>query len=199
MAAAGIEPANIAPICYSDTQKTSEREYFTITHTGQTYKWTSKDRCSYLFSIIPFAIAFTGTAYILAISSIYLTVVFLILYLLGNIFQAGACVGCPYQGKFCPAVFGVYLSNLLSSLIYKNRHFEQRFYNINASLASVICIAALVFPVYWLYVSGWYFLVVYFILLMLHLYLFFPKLCPKCSYNDTCPGGRTVKKLLGLQ
>jgi hypothetical protein len=149
--------------------------------------------------MIPFFIALTGTAYILAASSIYLMLVFFGLYILGNIFQAGACVGCPYRGKFCPAVFGVYLSNLISSLVYRNRHFEQRFYTINASFASVICVIALLFPVYWLYISGWHYLVLYIVLLLLHVYLFFPKICPKCSYNDTCPGGIAVNKLLRLK
>ena len=150
-------------------------------------------------SIIPFLIAFAGAAYILVTSFIYLMIVFFGLYMLGNIFQAGACVGCPYRGKFCPAVFGVYFSNLTSSLIYKNRHFEQRFYNINASFASVICIIALVFPAYWLYINGWYYLFLYLVFLSLHVVTFFSKICPKCSYNNTCPGGIAANRILGLR
>jgi len=160
------------------------------------YQWTSRDRRFYFLSLIPFFIAFVGATCILAISSPYLVIIFISLYILGNIFQAGACVGCPYRGKFCPAIFGVYLSNIISSIIYKKRSFKQQFFNINANLASTTSIIALIFPIYWLFASGWYYLVGYIVLIALHLYLFFPNFCLKCDYNDTCPGGRTVRQLL---
>ena len=129
------------------------------------YQWTSKDRHFYFLSLILFLIPFVGAAHVLANVSIYLLLTFIGLYILVNIFQAGACVGCPYRGKFCPAIFGVYFSNVISSIIYKNRTFEQRFFNMNANLASITCIIALSFPIYWLALSGWYFAVGYLVFL----------------------------------
>jgi len=159
------------------------------------YQWTGKDKRYYFLSLIPFIIGFVGAAYIMLTFSVYLLLVFLGLYLIANIFQAGACVGCPYRGKFCTAIFGVYLGNLISSIIYKNRSFDQRFFNINAEIASTAAIITLLLPVYWLFIFGWYYLVAYFVLTFIHIFLFYRLFCPKCSYSDTCPGGRIVHRL----
>ena len=159
------------------------------------YQWTGRDKCYYFLSLIPFVIGFAVAGYILATFSIYLLLIFLGFYVVANIFQAGACVGCPYRGKFCTAIFGVYLGNLISSSVYKKRSFEQRFFNINAEIASVAAVITLLLPTYWLFIYGWYYLISYFVLTITHIFLFYRLFCPKCSYSDTCPGGRTVHKL----
>jgi hypothetical protein len=167
-----------------------------MTHNKCLYQWTDRDKRFYFISLIPFLIAFVGAAYILATVSIYLTALFLGLYIICNIFQAGACVGCPYRGKFCPAVFGVYLSNIISATIYKKRSFEQRFFDINATAASIMSLITLLFPVYWLFISGWYYLTAYIAIVIIYLILFYSFFCPKCSYSETCPGGRAAHKIL---
>jgi hypothetical protein len=159
------------------------------------YQWTGGDKRYYFLSLIPFIIGFVGAAYILATFSVYLLSIFIGLYLVANIFQAGACVGCPYRGRFCAAIFGVYLGNLISSGIYKNRSFNQRFFDINAEIASVVALITLLLPTYWLFIYGWYYLIAYFVLTMIHIFLFYRLFCPKCGYNDTCPGGRIANKL----
>ena len=159
------------------------------------YQWTGRDKFYYFLSLIPFIIGFLGAGYILATFSVYLLLLFVGLYLVANIFQAGACVGCPYRGRFCTAIFGVYLGNLISSKIYRKRSFEQHFFKINAEIASVVAIITLLLPIYWLFIYGWYYLIAYFVLTMIHIYLFYRLFCPKCSYRDTCPGGKTVNKL----
>jgi hypothetical protein len=160
------------------------------------YKWSRRDRLLYFATLVPFLVAFFGAAYLLATQSIYLTVIFLLLYIAVNVFQAGCCIGCPYRGRFCPAVFGIYLGNLLSAAVYKSRTSEPRFFRINANLAEVFLAATILFPIYWLIVSNWVYLAVFLLLVGLHVIAFFPAMCPKCSYNDTCPGGQTTLKLL---
>lgn len=66
----------------------------------------------------------------------------------------------------------------------------------DVNLAEVFLAATLLFPIYWLVVSNWVYLVVFLLLVGLHVVAFFPTMCPKCSYNDTCPGGQTAIKLL---
>jgi hypothetical protein len=166
-----------------------------LTHQECIYRWTGIDKQSYFLSLILFLIPFVGAAYVLANVSIYLLLTFIGLYVLVNIFQAGACVGCPYRGKFCPAIFGVYFSNVISSIIYRNRTFEQRFFNMNANLASITSIVVLLFPIYWLTLSGWYYAVGYLVFLTAYWFLFSSFFCLKCSYSATCPGGRTAHKL----
>ena len=160
------------------------------------YQWSRRDRLLYFATLGPFLVAFVGAAYVLATVSIYLTATFLLLYIAVNVFQAGYCIGCPYRARFCPAVFGIYLGNLLSATIYKSRTYNPRFFRISANLAEVFLAATLLFPIYWLVVSNWVYLVLFLLLVVLHVVAFFPTVCPKYSYNDTCPGGQAAIKLL---
>jgi hypothetical protein len=159
------------------------------------HQWSRREKLYYFLSLIPFIIGYIGACFILANYSVYFLLIYIGLYLVTNIFQAGACVGCPYRGRFCTAIFGVYLANLISSWIYKNRSFEQRFFKINAEIASTLAIITLLFPVYWLFIYGWYYLIAYFIVTIVHIFVFYRLFCPKCSYNDTCPGGRIAVSL----
>jgi len=160
------------------------------------YYWSRRDRLLYFATLVFFLVAFFGAAYLLATESIYLMVIFLLLYIAANVFQAGCCIGCPYRGRFCPAVFGMYLGNFLSATVYKSRTSAPGFFRINANLAEFFLAATLLFPIYWLVISNWVYLAVFLLLVALHVVAFFPVMCPKCSYNGTCPGGQTTLKLL---
>lgn len=163
----------------------------------QHYEWTNKDKWLYILSMIPFVFVFVGTAYLLATYSIYLTIILIALYIITNIFQAGCCVGCPYQGKYCPALCGVYLSNLLSGILYKNRQFDQKFFNLNAAAAETMVFILVLYPLYWVFDTNWYLTPIYLGLIAVHVILFMSTQCEKCSYNETCPGGKTWQKCSG--
>ena len=160
------------------------------------YKWSRKDRVLYFAVLLPFAVAFIGTAYLLATVAPYLAAIFILLYVAVNVFQAGCCVGCPYRGRYCPPVFGLYLANFLSSQIYKNRSFRRNFFKVNANLAELFLGLTLSFPIYWFLSLNWLYLLGFVFLILMHAALFFPSQCTRCSYNDTCPGGQTTLKLL---
>lgn len=153
------------------------------------YQWTSKDKWLYFLSLAPFLLVFVGTAVLLSIYSIWLTILLLFFYLLTNVFQAGCCVGCPYRGKYCPALFGVYLGNLLSGILYPNREFDQKFFDRNAAAGETMVLVVALFPIYWVHGIGWFLVPIYLLLIAAHLVIFMPTQCDKCSYNETCPGG----------
>ncbi len=88
------------------------------------YQWTTRDEWLYWLSMIPFLVVFIGAILLLSTYSVWLSVLLVFFYMLTNIFQAGCCVGCPYRGKYCPALFGVYLGNFLSGILYPNREFD---------------------------------------------------------------------------
>lgn len=159
------------------------------------YQWTVQDKWNYAFAILPFLAAFLGTIYLLSTISRLLSLGFILLYLVGNIFQAGACTGCPYRGKYCPPVFGVYLGNLLSMALYRNKEFDLKFINTQAKIAEFTIYGAFLFPVFWLFVIAWYYPLIYILLLALHLFLFMPNQCERCSYNQICPGGKVWRKI----
>ena len=140
-----------------------------MTHDNCIYQWTNRDKSHYFLILIPFLIAFVGAAYLLATVSIHIMVIFLLLYGITNVFQAGACIGCPYRGKYCPAAFGIYLSNLFSATNYRNRVFEPRFFKTNVTLAEISLVITLIFPIYWLAILEWYYLVIFLLLKSAHL------------------------------
>jgi len=158
------------------------------------YEWTKKDKWLYIISMVPFLIVFVGTAYLLATYSILLLIILLGLFIITNVFQAGCCVGCPYQGKYCPALCGVYLGNWLSSIVYKNREFDELFFKLNAAAGEIMVFVLILYPLYWIARSNWLFVPLYLGLIALHFILFMPTQCEKCSYNETCPGGQTWHK-----
>ena len=160
------------------------------------YQWSKKDKFLYLITLIPFLTAILLASYVLATVSFYLVIIFLLIYIVLNVFQAGFCIGCPYRGKYCPSAFGVYLGNFFSSTFYKRRIFDLEFFKCNATLTTISLIIFLAFPVYWLTVINWPYLAVYLALIIAHIFLFFPTMCPKCSYNDICTGGQIAQKLL---
>lgn len=160
------------------------------------YEWTRRDKLTYLLALTPFLVAFLGALALIATISVYWTVALIALHVLGSVFQAGCCVGCPYRGRYCPAVFGIFLANLFSATVYKDRRYDEKFFERNAALAETVVViiailcSVLLFTIHWLYT------VVFLALGAVHLALFFRRICPKCSYNETCPGGQAA---LGLE
>lgn len=154
------------------------------------YKWKRKDKVLYTLSMVPFLIVFIGTVYMLSTYTIYLAIILIGMYLLTNVFQAGCCVGCPYRGSYCPALCGVYLGNFLSGILYGDRQFNEHFFKRNASAGETMVLVMILFPLYWVYQTGWYLVPIYLLLIVLHFAMFMPTQCEKCSYNTTCPGGQ---------
>jgi hypothetical protein len=140
--------------------------------------------------MIPFIISFGGAVVVLATRSINISLVYLGIYLCINVFQAGCCVGCPYRGKYCPAFFGVYLGNLFSTIIYKDRMFDEEFFEKNAAAGEIMLIIYLLFPLYWFYQTAWYLVPLSLLMFILHVLLFAPTQCEKCGCNNICPGGK---------
>jgi len=134
-----------------------------------------------------------GTFCLLTKYSLYIPMVWIFLYLIVNVFQAGCCVGCPYRGKYCPAFCGVYFGNMLSGVLYKNRQFDLKFYKKNASGGEIALTLFLLFPLYWIFLSNWYYILIYFALFAVHILLFMPNQCKKCSFNIICPGGKAYQ------
>ncbi|MCJ7701401.1 MAG: hypothetical protein MUO62_07455 [Anaerolineales bacterium] len=162
------------------------------------YTWSRRDRVLYVFTLIPFGLAFLGTLYLLGTISLVLPFIVAGLYMLANVFQAGCCVGCPYRGRFCPAIFGVYLANFLSVRLYPKRQFNPRFFEINAALAEGCLLAILVLSAICLWGLHWGYVGGLVILIATHVFLTLWLFCPKCSYRDTCPAGKMACRLFNI-
>lgn len=155
------------------------------------YHWSKRDKFLHLLPAIPLAIAFIGVAYWLATDSLYLAIVFLLLWAASNVPIAGICVECPYRGQYCPGLCQLYFAPLLSTLIYKKRTLSSRFLKINLALLGGFGLGGYIFAFYWLFSLHWrdqpLIVLALLALYIMHMPLSFFLLCPKCSYNDTCP------------
>lgn len=161
------------------------------------HEWTRRDRLEYVVALTPFLVAFLGALVLVATISVYWTLALVVLYLLGNFFQAGCCIGCPYRGRYCPALFGILLANWISARIYQDRQYDEKFFKRNAALAETVVVIIAVLSCTLLFTIHWLYAIVFAVLGAIHLYLFFRRICPKCGYNETCPGGRAALKLGG--
>jgi hypothetical protein len=164
---------------------------------SHTHQWTNREKWLYWLSLIPFAVAFIGAFFLLTDYSAWLGISLLFFYFLINLFQAGCCVGCPYRGRYCPAIFGIYFSNIISALIYPTRDFDQKFFDRNAAAGEVMVLVTVIFPICWIAKTSWWLLPVYLLLILAHLVTFMPTQCDKCSYSETCPGGITWRVCRG--
>jgi hypothetical protein len=160
------------------------------------YQWSKVDKMTYLLSLIPLIAVFIIVLYVLTFQSIYLSILFLSLYVIVNFFQSYCCIDCPYKGSYCPAFFGVYLGNMLSSILFNHHTMNLKTHKLCASLGALLVIVTILFPIYWLYQQGWIMLITYIGLVVLHVLLFAPTQCKKCSYQDRCPGGKATNALL---
>lgn len=166
---------------------------------GQVYQWTKRDKVLHLLPAIPLVVFYVGTAYLLAVRSIYLVGIFLLLWVATNGAIAGICVGCPYRGGYCPGVSQLYFAPFLPAVMRQGEKGRSgpRSFKVNLALLGVFGIGSYLFAFYWLIVLYWpeRALVVLALagLLVVHMPLSFFILCPKCGYNDTCPMAKVHK------
>jgi len=119
------------------------------------YQWTPRDKWLYWLSMIPFLVVFVGALMLLSSYSPWLALLEVVFYLITCVFQAACCIGCPYRGKYCPALFGIYLGNILSGILYPNREFDQKFFDKNAAAGEIMVLVIFLFPVYWIIRTSW--------------------------------------------
>ena len=159
------------------------------------YEWTARDKLLYFVILLPFLIGFFGSLYLIGTISIIWSVILVLLYIAVAVLQAACCIGCPYRGRYCPALFGIFLGNYLSTKLYAGRVHDPKFFEINASIAEVLVIVMALYAGYWLWTLQWWYALVLLLLLAVHMVGFLTLICPKCSYNQTCPAGKISCKL----
>ena len=97
--------------------------------------------------MVPFLVVFIGALLLLSTYSPWLAALEVVFYLITCVFQAGCCVGCPYRGKYCPALFGIYFGNVLSGILYPKREFDQKFFERNAAAGEIVVLVVALFPI----------------------------------------------------
>lgn len=166
----------------------------------QPYQWSRQDKVLHLLPAIPLIVFYAGAVYLLAAISFHLVGVFVLLWIATNVAVAGICAGCPYRGGYCPGLSQLYFAPFLSALICKGRERPgPRAFKVSLAALGVFGVGSYLFVFYWLFVEYWperaAVVLILLGLLVLHMPLSFFILCPKCSYNDTCPMAKVQKVL----
>lgn len=151
----------------------------------------------YLALTIPLLIILMSIFIYLWTFSFILSIVFLVFYLAMSFFQAYCCAyqDCPYVGRFCPAVIGIFGANIITKIFYKGLEIvkSKRRFNLHATLAIVGWLGLVGFPLYWLAKLDPVFVVGYVMSHVVYAVLFGLTICPVCAIRDTCPGGKFHK------
>jgi hypothetical protein len=92
-------------------------------------------------------------------------------------------------------LFGIFPANFISTRIYPDREHDQKFFDRNAALAETAVAIIAILCCVLLFTIHWSLPAVFLVLGAVHLLLFFRRICPKCGYNETCPGGQAALKL----
>ncbi|MBN1122258.1 MAG: hypothetical protein JXJ17_14365 [Anaerolineae bacterium] len=167
------------------------------TTTDTAYEWTGRDKALYALSLVPFLIGFLGAAYLMGTISIILTVILFGLYGVVCVFMAYCCVPCPYRGRFCPALFGVYPGNMLSPVLYPKAEYSEKAYNFNVTAGEITTIVILIYMCVGLALIRWWYIPILLALTAIHIVMFYAFFCPKCGNRRLCPMGISACKMCG--
>lgn len=151
----------------------------------------------YLVLTVPMiALYVTIAAYLWTVGVVFF-LIYVALFVLVAFLQGYVCVywQCPYVGKFAPCVGGFCLPSSQIARLYRGVKRSERIYNVAVTLAFVCFFGIILFPIYFLYQLGIWFLVAYVGFVIVYALCFLLFICPVCGTRHVCPGGHTAVKL----
>jgi len=148
---------------------------------------------AYFILTVPFLILLILVAVYLWSISFAISLVFISLFVMANLFQSYCCAyqDCPYAGGFCPAVAGIMPSGMLARLIRrKTVKKSEMLFNLFAAIAFLSLLGLIGFPLFWIADLSIPLAIVYFALNIAYYIAFSLAICPACAIRKTCPGGK---------
>ena len=148
---------------------------------------------AYFILTVPFLILLILVAVYLWSISFALSLIFISLFVMANLFQSYCCAyqDCPYVGGFCPAVAGIMPSGMLARLIRgKTVKNSETLFNLFAAIALLSLLGLIGFPLFWIADLSIPLAIGYFTLNIAYYIAFVLAICPACAIRNTCPGGK---------
>ena len=148
---------------------------------------------AYFILTVPFLILLILVAVYLWSISFALSMIFISLFVMANLFQSYCCAyqDCPYVGGFCPAVAGIMPSGILAKIILRKRvKKSETLFNLFAAIAFLSLLGLIGFPLFWIADLSIPLAIGYFTLNIAYYIAFFLIICPACAIRNTCPGGK---------
>ncbi len=161
------------------------------------YDWDINDKAKYVIVELTWLAAAGIGGYSVYSYAPWFLLVYLVSYLVVVYFQARFyCIGCPYCGRFCPGIMNMTLANLLAAKWFKNKTFSEKRCLQNEPVILSLTALYIGFPVIFMWAKAWL-VALYACLFLVHFLLEFVFFCPKCSFRQTCPGGKMAIRIFG--
>lgn len=148
---------------------------------------------AYFILTVPFLILLILVAVYLWSISFSLSLIFISLFIMANLFQSYCCAyqDCAYAGGFCPAVAGIMPSSMLAKIILRKKVKRSKsLFDLFAAIAFLSLLGLIGFPLFWIADISISLAIGYFALNIAYYLTFFLAICPACAIRNTCPGGK---------
>jgi hypothetical protein len=154
----------------------------------------------YLILTIPMIAGYLLLAVLIGRISAISLFIYLSLFLVVAVAQSYVCIywQCPYVGKFAPCVGGFCLPASRIALLLRNVKRTEGAYKVFVNIALLAFLGIIIYPIYFVYLYGMVYLVIYFSIVAVYAILFLGFICPVCATRKVCPGGQTSAKLREL-
>ena len=159
------------------------------------YYWNRNDKIKYLLVLSTWLLAVGIGMYFIALFEPWFVLVYIGSYLLLTYLQAWFyCIGCPYRGRFCPAIMNMILANFLAATLLKKKLFSEKRCLQVELLVLVPTLLSIGLPLIFIW-GNWLFTALYLCLFIGHFMLEFRLHCIKCSFRYICPGGKMACRI----
>jgi hypothetical protein len=151
----------------------------------------------YLVLTIPMMIIYIAIAVLLWHINFVFFAIYVVLFVLVALFMSYVCVywECPYVGRFGPCVGGFCLPASQIARLHKKSDISETRYNLYLNLAYLSFFGIILFPIYFLFMQGFLYLLGYLGVVLVYWLLFTLFICPFCATRHICPGGRAAVKI----
>ena len=166
-----------------------------MTETGVPYK----REALYLLLTLPMIAMYVVIAVFLWITHWAYVAAYCGLFVLVAVFQSQVCVHwqCPHVGSLAPCVGGFCLPSSQIARLFKRTKRSEKMYPIFLTLAYISFFGIILFPVYFIYLQGLVYMLVYLGVVAVYASCFLLFICPACGARHVCPGGQTATRLKG--
>jgi hypothetical protein len=151
----------------------------------------------YLVLTVPMMVIYIAIALLLWQINVVFFAIYAALFVLVAIFMSYVCVywECPYVGRFGPCVGGFCLPASQIARLHKKSDISETCYNLFLNLAYLSFFGIILFPIYFLFVKGFLYLLGYIGVVVVYWLLFTLFICPFCATRNICPGGQAAVKI----
>jgi hypothetical protein len=155
----------------------------------------------YLLLTLPMIAMYVAIAVLLWTTHWVYFAVYCGLFVLVAIFQSQVCVHwqCPHVGTFASCVGGFCLPSSQIARLFKRTKRSEKAYPIFLTLAYLCFFGIMLFPIYFIYRQGLFYLLVYLGVVAVYALCFLLYICPACGARHVCPGGQTAMRLKGKE